>query len=145
MGDLGVYAEATLIVEDDGQQSKGGESKEAGTQEEQTKQGLPPCNTYILSQLCFAGGLLFLLRNARKTADTVGQHKVRGGLSLLPVYMKLAWTALGRLRMILTLRQLGGLLADRHLRRLNIHTAGPASAEAAAGVSGVLLDCSVHL
>ena len=55
MGDLGVYAEATLIVEDDGQQSKGGESKEAGTQEEQTKQGLPPCNTYILSQLCFAG------------------------------------------------------------------------------------------
>ena len=87
MGDLGVYAEATLIVEDDGQQSKGGESKEAGTQEEQTKQGLPPCNTYILSQLCFAGGLLFLLRNARKTADTVGPHKVRGGLSLLPVYM----------------------------------------------------------
>ena len=76
--------------------------------------------------------------------------------------------------MILALRQLGGLLAVRHLRRfsavfralgrllplgglrpilrkfhplrrLNIHTAGPASAEAAAGVPGVLLDCSVHL
>ena len=44
----GVYAEATLIVEDDGQQSEGGESKEDGTQEEeQTKQDLPPRNTYI--------------------------------------------------------------------------------------------------
>ena len=38
----------------------------------------------------FAGGLLFLLRDARKTADTVGQHKVCRGLSLLPVSMKLA-------------------------------------------------------
>ena len=47
MGDLGVYAEAALIVEDDGQQSEGGESKEDGTQEEeQTKQDLPPRNTY---------------------------------------------------------------------------------------------------
>ena len=67
MGDLGVYAEATLIVEDDGQQSEGGESKEDGTQEEeQTKQDLPPRNTYIF---CTPGDRAELFRAVdQKTA-----------------------------------------------------------------------------
>lgn len=63
----GVYAEATLIVEDDGQQSEGGESKEDGTQEEeQTKQDLPPRNTYIF---CTPGDRAELFRAVdQKTA-----------------------------------------------------------------------------
>lgn len=44
----GVYAEATLVVEDDGQLADSGEQNEDETQEEvQTRQDLPPRNTYI--------------------------------------------------------------------------------------------------
>ena len=44
----GVYAEATLIAEDDGQLADGGVTHEDGEQEEaQTQQDLPPRNTYI--------------------------------------------------------------------------------------------------
>lgn len=63
----GVYAEATLIVEDDGQQAESGAPKEDEKQEEaQTKQDLPPRNTYIF---CTPGDRAELFRAVdQKTA-----------------------------------------------------------------------------
>lgn len=63
----GVYAEATLVVEDDGQLADSGEQNEDETQEEvQTKQDLPPRNTYIF---CAPGDRADLFRAVdQKTA-----------------------------------------------------------------------------
>lgn len=63
----GVYAEATLVVEDDGQLADSGEQNEDETQEEvQTRQDLPPRNTYIF---CAPGDRADLFRAVdQKTA-----------------------------------------------------------------------------
>ena len=63
----GVYAEATLVVEDDGQLADSGEQIEDEMQEEvQTRQDLPPRNTYVF---CAPGDRADLFRAVdQKTA-----------------------------------------------------------------------------